>query len=275
MTELAHRNNDGVDVSLYWDPAPRIFSSTSRIAAPATGSRSPLLASVRSTSSTTRTRMRLTASRAAKRPSLPIYRKRRSPTTPLGKSTHLAARMGRWSASHWKTATFGWIAFVVAAFVIGQQIGTKHLDPNKTGSGESGHVEAVLADQYKQSQVEDVLVQSSSDTVSSPAFRQAIVDVTARLRAQKAVYDVASPLAAGNQGQISNDRHSALVQFKLAGTDLARADKEVVPVEHAVSELQRTHPQLFIGEFGDASADRALNARSERTSRRPARSRCR
>jgi uncharacterized membrane protein YdfJ with MMPL/SSD domain len=181
--------------------------------------------------------------------------------TPLGKSKHLAARMGRWSAGHWKTATFGWIAFVVAAFVIGQQIGTKHLDPNKTGSGESGHVEAVLGDRYKQSQVEDVLVQSSTDTVSAPAFRQAIIDVTTRLRAQNAVYDVASPLAAGNGGQISSDRRSALVQFKLVGTDLARADKEVVPVEHAVAELQRTHPQLSIGEFGGASADRALNAK--------------
>ena len=27
-------------------------------------------------------------------------------------SHNLAARMGRWSAAHWKTATFGWLAFV-------------------------------------------------------------------------------------------------------------------------------------------------------------------
>ena len=32
--------------------------------------------------------------------------------TPLATSRHLAARMGRWSASHWKTATFGWLGFV-------------------------------------------------------------------------------------------------------------------------------------------------------------------
>ena len=32
---------------------------------------------------------------------------------------NLAARMGRWSAAHWKTATFGWLAFVVVAFGLG------------------------------------------------------------------------------------------------------------------------------------------------------------
>jgi len=181
--------------------------------------------------------------------------------TPLGKSKHVAARMGRWSASHWKTATFGWIAFVVGAFVIGHAIGTKHLDPNKAGSGESGHVQAVLADEFKQSQVEDVLIQSSSATVSSPVFRQAIQDVTAMLQTQKNVYGIQSPLVAGNAGQISRDRRSALVEFKLAGTDLAKADKEVVPVEKAVAELQRTHPGLTIGEFGGASADKAINAK--------------
>ena len=38
--------------------------------------------------------------------------------TPLAPSRNLAARMGRWSASHKKTAIFGWLAFVAAAFVI-------------------------------------------------------------------------------------------------------------------------------------------------------------
>ena len=34
--------------------------------------------------------------------------------SPLKHSNNFAARMGRWSASHWKTAVFGWLAFVVA-----------------------------------------------------------------------------------------------------------------------------------------------------------------
>ena len=39
--------------------------------------------------------------------------------TDVPRSNNLAARMGRWSASHRKTATFGWLAFVVAAFAVG------------------------------------------------------------------------------------------------------------------------------------------------------------
>jgi hypothetical protein len=37
----------------------------------------------------------------------------------MSRNTHtdrnVAARMGRWSAAHWKTATFGWLAFVLVA----------------------------------------------------------------------------------------------------------------------------------------------------------------
>src|SRR3954447_10300045 len=57
---------------------------------------------------------------------------RPGPMTPLGTSKHLAARMGRWSASHWKTATFGWLAFVAAAFVIGNLVGTNTIDVAKS-----------------------------------------------------------------------------------------------------------------------------------------------
>src|SRR5262249_55537823 len=203
----------------------------------------------------------VTAGRERRGCDRPRTKGRRSPMPPLGKSKHVAARMGRWSASHWKTATFGWIAFVVAAFVVGMQLGTKHIDANKAGSGQSGHVQAVLADEFKQSQVEDVLIQSSSATVSTPAFQRTIEDVVSTLARQKAVYAIDSPLVAGNEGQVSRDRRSALVSFKLRGTELAKADKEVVPVERAVAALQKSHPQFFIGESGGASADRALNAR--------------
>ena len=47
--------------------------------------------------------------------------------------SNLAARMGRWSAGHWKTATFGWLALVVVAFAVGGQVGTKQVDPNTAG----------------------------------------------------------------------------------------------------------------------------------------------
>ena len=50
--------------------------------------------------------------------------------SPLKHSKSLAARMGRWSASHWKTAVFGWLAFVVASVSISMQRGTTFIDQN-------------------------------------------------------------------------------------------------------------------------------------------------
>src|SRR5206468_10622181 len=44
---------------------------------------------------------------------------RRTDMSRTDRSSHrnLAARMGGWSAAHWKTATFGWLALVAIAFL--------------------------------------------------------------------------------------------------------------------------------------------------------------
>ena len=55
--------------------------------------------------------------------------------SPLRHSTNIAARMGRWSARHRKTAIFGWLAFVVAAFAIGSAVGMQTIDENDSNGG--------------------------------------------------------------------------------------------------------------------------------------------
>src|SRR5436189_173566 len=50
--------------------------------------------------------------------------------SPLKSSNNLAARMGRWSASHWKTAVFGWLVFLAVAFMVGTKVHTKTIDQN-------------------------------------------------------------------------------------------------------------------------------------------------
>src|SRR3954452_25013709 len=59
-------------------------------------------------------------------------------------SRNLAARAGRWSARHRKTAVFGWLAFVVLAFVLGGAIGTKTLADEDSGNGESRLADAAI-----------------------------------------------------------------------------------------------------------------------------------
>src|SRR6266508_6647504 len=55
--------------------------------------------------------------------------------------SNIAARMGRWSAGHWKTATFGWLALVLMAFALGGLVvGTKNLHPNPAAPGAPGRI---------------------------------------------------------------------------------------------------------------------------------------
>lgn len=55
-------------------------------------------------------------------------------------SRNLAAKMGGWSAAHWKTATFGWLAFVALSVALGGIVGTEHIDANAPGPGETGRM---------------------------------------------------------------------------------------------------------------------------------------
>src|SRR6476619_4834614 len=132
--------------------------------------------------------------------------------------TNLAASMGRWSAAHWKVATFGWLAFVVIAFAIGGAVGTKDADPNTTGPGESGRMDRILDAGFKQPAGESVLVQSRSLTSDDPAFRAAVADVVARVSKLAVVQHV-------RKGEISKDRHAALVEFDIRGDKDKAVDK--------------------------------------------------
>src|SRR4051812_12487174 len=172
-------------------------------------------------------------------------------TTPgAPRRSNLPARMGRWSASHKKTAIFGWLAFIAVAFMIGNAIGTKKLDPKKSGTGESGHVEAVLADDFKQQQGDTVLIQSSNTTVDNPAFRAAINDVARTVGKLEQVKKIDSPFAVGNADQVSKDRHTALVTLELRTTDLVKAKTLDAPVEKAIIAAAARHPGIAIEEFG-------------------------
>jgi len=164
---------------------------------------------------------------------------------------NLAARMGRWSASHWKTATFGWLAFVVVAFALGSMVGTKQVDQNNPGPGESGRMQKILDDGFKRPVGENVLIQSSSSRVGDPAFTAAIRDVVSNVSKVAVVQNVRS-------GPVSQDRHSALVEFDIRGDRKKAADK-IQPVLDSVDAVQQAHPGFVIGEFGLASADKGVS----------------
>ncbi|HEY6835643.1 MAG TPA: alpha/beta fold hydrolase [Gaiellaceae bacterium] len=170
---------------------------------------------------------------------------------------NLAARMGRWSASHWKTATFGWLALVVVAFGIGGKVGIKNPNPNTSGPGESGRMDRILHADFKRPAGENVLIQSRTATAGTPAFDAAVKDVVARVSRESVVQNVRSPLVPANADQVSKDRHSALVGFDIRG-EVDKAPDKIGPVVDAVAVAQAAHPGFFIGEMGEASATKAV-----------------
>ena len=165
---------------------------------------------------------------------------------------NIAARMGRWSAAHWKTATFGWLAFVLVAFAVGGAVGMNTIDPNEPGPGESGRMDRILDAGFEQPAGESVLVQSDSLQTTDPAFGAAIADVVSAISRVNVVQNVRSPLDSGNAEQIAPNKHAALVELEIRGDPDDAADK-VGSVLEAVGDVQKAHPELFIGEFGDAS----------------------
>jgi uncharacterized membrane protein YdfJ with MMPL/SSD domain len=173
------------------------------------------------------------------------------------KSNNLAARMGRWSANHWKTATFGWLAFVLVAFALGGIVGTKSIDQNEPGPGESGRMEKILDEGFKQPVGESVLIENTSVAVDDAAFTAVIQDVVRRLETLDEVQNVQSPLDSANADQIAAGGHAALVEFEIRG-DPDDAVDNIGPILDRVDVAQQIHPAYFIGEFGNASAEDAV-----------------
>ena len=61
----------------------------------------------------------------------------------VSETRNLAARAGRWSAQHRKTAIWGWVVFVLFAFALGGAAGTVEQEQAQSGVGESGRASSL------------------------------------------------------------------------------------------------------------------------------------
>ncbi len=170
---------------------------------------------------------------------------------------NVAARMGRWSAHHHKKAIWGWLGFVILAFVIGQAVGLKTLLPEDTGVGESGRMDRLLGDEFETPAVERVMIQSEAQKASSPAFKAVIADVVSRMDAQKDVASIESPLQPLNANLISADGHTALVDVKIAGDPDDAVDK-IDPITNEVKAAAAANAGFDIESFG-VTAEEQVN----------------
>ena len=175
----------------------------------------------------------------------------------------IVERVAGWSARHRKTAVFGWLLLVVAAVMIGHQLGTSNV--NSYDPGQAGRAERVLdRPVVQQPDAESVLVQGRSagqTYASDPEMRQAVREVVAALRAlPKSATGIESPLTSPGLVTASPGKPgSALVTFNVAGKP-GNDDTAVVPALNAVAAVQAHHPGLKIEEAGGASVDRAIGS---------------
>jgi uncharacterized membrane protein YdfJ with MMPL/SSD domain len=174
-------------------------------------------------------------------------------------SRNFAARAGRWSAQHRKKAILGWFAFVIVATVLGGMVGTKTLADEDTGSGESKRGDQIVeAAGFPEQTSETILVQGKDGLkVGDPKFTAAVNDVVAKLDSTKDVSKVENPLEARHKDNVSDDGRSVLVNFELPGDEDTAQDAVAAPLA-AVAQLQKQHPELLLGEFGDASAEKEI-----------------
>jgi uncharacterized membrane protein YdfJ with MMPL/SSD domain len=180
--------------------------------------------------------------------------------SPSGRSYNLAARMGRWSASHWKTAVFGWLAFVVAALAIGNVVGTKNIDMKDANVGQSHKADQILNEGFPQPdpQTEFVLVQSRTRTVTDPAFRATVNDVVGAVSGNPAITNLKSPLDPKNHDQVSKNRRTVIVTWNMKGK-VEVAKRKIDSIEASVAEVGDRHPGFYVGEAGSVSSVKALD----------------
>jgi uncharacterized membrane protein YdfJ with MMPL/SSD domain len=181
---------------------------------------------------------------------------------------NLAARAGRWSATHRKTAILGWILFVVAATMIGGNIGQKNLKTVESGNGDSKHGSMIVDDAgFPKTVGERVLIQGTgSIKADSPQVTAAVKDVVSRLGNLKNVSEIQSPLKAQYRANtVSKDGRSVLVTFSLPAKVETKQQIEALetlaePPLAQVAAVQKAHPELLVQEQGDASQQHALGA---------------
>ena len=166
-------------------------------------------------------------------------------------------RVAGWSARHRVIVVIGWLVLIVAAFTVGQHLGTSNT--NSYDPGQAGQAERIMNEPaVQQPDGESVLIQGRSagqTFADDPELRATVRQVIAALdRLPHTAADVQSPFT---MPALVNGR-SALVTFNVAGNP-NNDDMTVVPALNAVAAIQARHPDLTVAEAGGASVDRVAN----------------
>lgn len=168
--------------------------------------------------------------------------------------------MGRWSASHWKTAVFGWLAFVVAAIAIGNAVGTKNISMQDANVGQSRKADQILSKGFPQADPQTELVCScrarrAPSTIPRSGRRSTTSPPPSRETRRSRTSNRLDPK---NRDQVSNNRRTVIVTWNMKGkADVAK--KKTDGIEASVAKVGDRHPGFNVGETGSVSSGKALD----------------
>ena len=180
-------------------------------------------------------------------------------------------RVACWSARHRKTAVGAWLAFMAAAFIVGQFAagnGVQQYDPGQAGRGEqvltnlgvvTPPAESVLIE--ARTGEGDLAAAAARDVRHTAAeVKRVTLQVEAALAAlPQAADNIRAPFEPGARGLVASRGTAALITFNVAGPN-ADADKTVLTDLAVVRKIQAAHPDLLVREAGQASTDRVASA---------------
>ncbi len=180
----------------------------------------------------------------------------------MGSGGNLAAYCGAWSARHRRFAVLGWLAFVVAAYLVGTLIGQHNLTDVQMGNGQSALATSAYEEAFPFHSSEEVLIQTrGARAPTNTKFSVVVDDLVGRLARDPTVAGIESPVAAPGATVSpelrSHDGRSILVTFDVAG-DSNQAQVNVSRALAATSATAADHPGFRVAEFGTASAMKAL-----------------
>lgn len=164
---------------------------------------------------------------------------------------NLAAAMGGWSVRHRAIAIVGWVVFVALATALGSMSGQQQMSEDEYAKGDSARAMQILDGAGLEVPASEMFLVTSPGPVTAPAARAAVADLLVRLEATGLVTDVRDPF---ENGLVSADRRSALVQVAMTGDPMTAGDR-VQPLEDAVATTLDEHPGVRIEQFGDGSAN--------------------
>jgi len=153
----------------------------------------------------------------------------------------------------------GWLGFVIVAFALGAASGMVTLKQVESENGQSRLADETQAQQFPRERAgEEVVIENPSGVLAGSGYRAAVTDLVRRLSSAQSVAAIRSPLTPGNAGLISRNGRAALVTFQITGEPDTAQDR-VAPALAATAAVQRANPDLFIGELGTASTNKAVN----------------